>query len=295
MASPELQTVIDLLRGANVFGDLDILKIRAAMAAAPPVPRPPDIEWTAVDAGGVPAEWNTPTDLEPGRTLVYLHGGGYGIGGIESHRGLCSNLARAARARVLNVGYRLAPEHPHPAALEDALSAYRFVIAQGADPAKTAIGGDSAGGGLTLASLVALRDAGEPLPAAAVGISPWTDLTLSSATIDALADRDPMISRPLLEIFRAAYLADLAPETPAASPLFADLQGLPPLLLQVGTAECLLGDVERFAEKARAAGVDVRFEAWEDMIHVWHAFAELLPEGRQAIARIGEYLEERMA
>lgn len=295
MASPELQIVLDLLRGANVFGELDVKKIREAMAAAPPVPKPDDVEWTAVEAGGVPAEWNVPSNAEPGRVIVYLHGGGYGIGGVESHRGLCSNLARAARARVLNVGYRLAPEHPHPAALEDAISAWRFVIAEGADPSKAAIGGDSAGGGLAMAALVALRDAGDPLPAAAIGISPWTDLTLSSETIDALADRDPMISRPLLELFREAYLGDRDPKSPGASPIFADLRGLPPMLLHVGTAEGLLGDAESFAAKARAAGCDVTYEAWDDMIHVWHTFADLLPEGRQAIARIGEYLDARLA
>ncbi|HKK52171.1 MAG TPA: alpha/beta hydrolase fold domain-containing protein, partial [Myxococcota bacterium] len=128
-----------------------------------------------------------------------------------------------------------------------------------------------------------------------IGISPWTDLTLSSETIDALADRDPMISRSLLELFREAYLGDRDPKTPGASPAFADLAGLPPLLLHVGTAEGLLGDAEGFAAKARAAGCDVTFEAWEDMIHVWHTFADLLPEGRQAIARIGEYLDARLA
>ena len=294
MPSPELQTILDMFTTMNPLGGGSIEAIRAGMGQAPPYPQPPDVQWEAVDAGGVPAEWNTPDDAEPGRSIVYLHGGGYAIGGIESHRGLCSNLARACRARVLSVGYRLAPEHPYPAALEDALAAYRWLVAGGADPAKTAIGGDSAGGGLTLGTLVALRDAGEGLPGAGICLSPWVDLSMKDPAIESLAERDPMLSRPVLEMFRDAYLNGGDPTAPTASPLHAKLEGLPPLLIQVGRAEVLLGEVEDFAQRARAAGVDVSLEAWDDMIHVWQTFADMLPEGREAIGDIGKYVAARL-
>jgi len=294
MPSPEFQTVVDMLNTMNPLGGADIAAIRVGMDQAPPYPKPEDIAWQAVDAGGVPCEWNTPDDLEPGRVIVYYHGGGYGIGGVVPHRGLCSNLARACRARVLSVGYRLAPEHPFPAALDDALAAYRFVLGEGADPTKLALGGDSAGGGLALGALVALRDAGDPLPAAALCLSPWVDMTLSDPSIDRLEDQDPMLSRAVLAMFREAYLGDRDPTTPTASPLHAELAGLPPLLIQVGRAEVLIGEVEAFAKQATAAGVDVTLEPWDDMIHVWQTFADMMPEGREAIADIGRYVEARL-
>jgi monoterpene epsilon-lactone hydrolase len=195
---------------------------------------------------------------------------------------------------VLSVDYRLAPEHPHPAAVEDATAAYRFLLDTGISPGNLAIGGDSAGGGLTVACLIALRDAGLPLPAAGVCISPWVDLTQSGESMDSKADEDPMVSREALQVMANAYLGGGDPKEATASPLFADLAGLPPLLIQVGTAETLLDDATRLAERAKSQGVDVTLEAWEEMIHVWHAFAVLLPEGRQAIERIGEFLSERL-
>jgi len=294
MPSPELATIIEMFTTMDPLGAGSIEAIRAGMEQTPPYPQPDDIAWEAVDAGGVPAEWNVPTDAAEGRTIVYFHGGGYAIGGIEGHRGLCSNLARACRARLLSVGYRLAPEHPFPAALDDAVTAYRYALSTGADPARLAVGGDSAGGGLTLGTLLALRDAGDPLPAAGICLSPWVDMTLSDPAIEKVADRDPMLNRPLMEMFRDAYLVDADPKTPTASPLFAELGGLPPLLLQVGRAEILIGEVEQFAKRAQAAGVEVTLEAWDDMIHVWQTFADMLPEGREAIANIGKFVEARL-
>ena len=295
MASAELQTVIGMMKAADPMASGDLMKIRAAMAAAPPYRQPDDITWEKVEADGVPAEWTSPTDAAPGRALVYFHGGGYATGSADLFRGLASHLARATRARVLNVDYRLGPEHRHPAAVEDAVAAYRFAVAQGHAPEHVALVGDSAGGGLVLATLLALRDAGRPLPGAAVAISPWTDLSLSGESLTTKADEDPMVRASILELMADAYVAKEDRLAPTASPLFGDVTGLPPVLIQVGSAELLLDDAKRFAEKLEAADGDVTLEVWEDMIHVWHSFADLLPEGRQAIERIGEYLEKRLA
>ena len=295
MVSPEMQGIIDMMRQMNPLGSGDIATMRAGMDAAPPYPKPEDIEWTAVDAGGVAAEWTTATASLEDRVLVYFHGGGYVMGSAAGHRGMCSNLARATRSRVLNVDYRLAPEAPFPAAVEDAVAAVRFVLDQGTDPARLALGGDSAGGGLTLATLVALRDEGLPLPGAAVAISPWVAMPASSASIHSKGDADPMLTPATIAVLADAYLAGADPKSPTASPLWADLSGLPPLLIQVGTAEVLLDEGRRVAEAATAAGVDVTFEAWDDMIHVWHLFADMVPESREAIEKIGAFLDERLA
>ena len=235
-----------------------------------------------------------PDDCVPGRAVVYLHGGGYATGTLDSARALFSHLARATRARLLAVDYRLAPEHPFPAAVDDAVAAYRFAISAGHAPEAIALCGDSSGGGLALGTLVALRDLGEPMPAAAICMSPWTDLTLSGASLQANRDTDPMVSATTLGLMADAYLGDVDRRSPTASPLFADLAGLPPLLLQVGSGELLLDDTTRFAERAEAAGVDVTLELWDDVFHVWHAFADLLPEARDAIARIGAYVDQRL-
>jgi acetyl esterase/lipase len=215
------------------------------------------------------------------------------MGSIESHRQLVANLSAASDAPVLNVSYRLGPEHPYPAAVEDAMAAYRFALSTGLDPTSVAIAGDSAGGGLTVACLVALRNAGDPLPAAGVCISPWFDLTLTSESMRSKADVDPMVDHRKLSMLAEAYLAGTDPKTPTASPLFADLTDLPPLLVHVGTREVLLDDSTRFCERARSAGVDVELAIWEEMFHVWHAFADLLPEGHEAIDEIGGYLTRR--
>lgn len=298
MASLELEAVIRMLRARPAPTEpLPWPERRRGFEALATAlfPVAADIRVEPTSAGGVPAEWVEAPEIDRHRVLLYLHGGGYTSGSPATHRDLAGRLSRAAGVRVLNVDYRLAPEHPHPAAVEDATAAYRWLLDRGVDAAGAAVAGDSAGGGLTLATLVALRDEGAPLPAAAVGISPWVDLEGVGASMDTKADADPMVQREgLLEMARA-YLGPHPPRTPLAAPLHADLRGLPPLLLHVGTAETLLDDAVRFAERAREAGVDVTLEAWDDMIHVWHIFAPMLPEGQQAIERVGAFLRKRLA
>jgi acetyl esterase/lipase len=292
MASSELKSMIDALRVMDPLGSADIATMRAGMDAAPPYPKPDDIEWERVDAGGVGAEWTRAATSRADCVLVYFHGGGYALGSAEGHRAMCSNLARATRSRVLNVDYRLAPEAPFPAAVEDAVAAYRFALSEGVEPSRMAVGGDSAGGGLALATLVSLRDAGDPLPAAGVAISPWVDMTLSSDSIRTKQDEDPLLKPEVMRVLSETYLAGADPKSPTASPLFAELGGLPPILIQVGTAELLQDEAGRFAEAANRAGVDVSYEPWDEMFHVWHLFADMLPEGRQAIERIAAYLDQ---
>lgn len=295
MSSPELQMVIDMLRGAPpVPREASFAAQRQALedlvAIAPPVT---DVQCSAVDAGGVAAEWVVAPGARDDRAVLYLHGGGYCIGSLRTHRQIAADVSRAAGARVLLIDYRLGPEHPFPAAVEDATRAYRFLLASGLRPAHSAVAGDSAGGGLTVATLLAARDAGAPLPAAGVCLSPWFDLTMSGGSIQGKAAVDPMVQRESLQRMANAYLGTADARTPLASPLFADLRGLPPLLVHVGTAEILLDDSTQFAERARKADVDVTLDVWDDMIHVWHAFAVILPEARQAFERIGEFLHRR--
>jgi monoterpene epsilon-lactone hydrolase len=227
--------------------------------------------------------------------LMYLHGGGYQLGSPGTLRNLIGLLSAGASARVLSVDYRLAPEHPFPAAVEDALTAYRWLLAAGTDPAAIAIAGDSSGGGLALGTLVALRDAGDALPAAAAVISPWTDLALTGESLRTRAEAEVMVKPTGMPETAALYLNGADPRHPYASPLYADLRGLPPILIHVGDAEVILDDSIRFAARARDAGVDVTLEVWDEMPHVWHAFAGLLPEADQAVAGLGAWLDRRYA
>ncbi len=294
MASQELHTIIGMLKARPVNPNATVQEMRAGIDMLASVfPLPADIALEPVDAGGVPAEWVTAPGAQPGRVILYLHGGGYVIGSIRSHRELASRLSRAAGARVLLIDYRLAPEHPHPAAVEDATAAYRWLLSRGIAPSRLVIAGDSAGGGLTVASLVALRDAGQPLPTAGVCLSPWVDLEGIGDSMTSKAGVDPMVQADGLRKMAQCYLGSNDPRTPLAAPLYAELSGLPPLLTQVGSAETLLDDSTRITERARKAGVDVKLEVWEDMIHVWQAFGPMLPEARQAIDGIGKFVQER--
>jgi len=293
MASPQLDLIVQTLRDRPVVQGSDFPSMRAGMEAAVGLfPLPEGVEARPVDAGSVPAEWVSAPGSDPDRVVVYLHGGGYCIGSLATHRGLAGRLAAAAGARVLNVDYRLAPENPFPAAIEDAVAAYRWLLEEGTAPQRVAIGGDSAGGGLTAAPLLALRDEGVPLPASAAMLSPWADLTFSGETHRSLAELDPMVSEAGLRPMAAAYLGDVRPDHPWASPASADLSGLPPLLIQVGSAEVLLDDSRRLARNAEEADVPVTLEIWDDMIHVFQAFAPVLPEAQQGIDRIGAFLRD---
>jgi len=293
MASNELQMIISMLRSQPKLSDLSIEEQRAQMETGlTQFKVPTDVHCDPVDAGGVPAEWITTPGVLAERVIYYLHGGGYVLGSINTHREMVSRLSRAASARVLIIDYRLAPENPFPAAVDDSTAAYHWLLSVGVDPARLVIAGESAGGGLTMATLVALRDAGEPLPRAGICLSPWVDLECLGESMVTKAEIDPVATRDSVLMMAKAYLGNIDPRTPLASPLYADLTGLPPLLIQVGTAEVLFDDATRLADRARAAGVDVILEPWEDMIHMWHFFAAILPEGRQAIDRIGEFIRQ---
>ena len=296
MGSRELTALIHLLTARPILADATVADRRQGFdMLAAKFPLAPDVRRTPVDVAGVPAAWIDTPGADAGRVVLYLHGGGYVIGSINTHADLAARLSRAAAARVLLLDYRLAPEHPYPAAVEDAIAAYRWVLRQGIAPSRLVVAGDSAGGGLTVATLVALRDAGEPRPAAGVCLSPWVDLEGLGASMTTKASVDPMVQRPGLQWFADLYLGGADPRTPLAAPLYAALHTLPPLLVHVGTAETLLDDATRLAERAQAAGVEVTLEAWEDMIHVWHLFAALLPEGQQAIERVGAYIQQHTA
>jgi monoterpene epsilon-lactone hydrolase len=290
MASEELATVLELVSSADL-GGLTLAERRALLgsAGAPP-PSGTQVEPAGPD--GVPAEWVTAAGVTGERVILFFHGGAYHMGSPASLRSLLSQLSAAAGARVLSAGYRLAPEHPFPAAVDDALTVYRWLIASGTDAGQVVISGNSSGGGLALAALVALRDAGDPLPGAAVVMSPWTDLDLAGESLRTRAAADVMLTPEGAREAADWYLADQNPRHPYASPLYADLRGLPPLLIQVGDAEILRDDSTRFAAAARAAGVNVTLEVWDEMPHVWHAFAGLLPEADQAVERIGGWLRE---
>ena len=227
-----------------------------------------DVHVEAVDANGVPAEWTSTPSADPNRVLIFLHGGGYISGSSTSHRAMVAEAGRQAKTRTLALGYRLAPEHPFPAALEDALTGYRYVRALGIDPANVIVAGDSAGGGLTIAMMVELRKAGEALPGCAWCISPWVDLSMSGDSMTSKDAVDPIIRKPYLEELARAYLAGADASDPRASPLRADLTGLPPLLIQCGSAETLLDDAVRLAGSAAHADVPVSLEVYPEMIHV---------------------------
>jgi acetyl esterase/lipase len=255
----------------------------------------PDAKCEKVDAGGVPAEWVAAPGVDPDRAVLYLHGGGYAIGSIDTHRRLAYDISAACGARILVIDYRLAPEHPFPAAVEDAAKAWRWLIAQGFDTRRLAIAGDSAGGGLTIATLVNLRDQKLGLPACAVAISPWVDLEGVGASMTARSAQDPMVQKDGLMWMAGMYLKGKDARTPLAAPLHADLKGLPPLLIQVGTAETLFDDATRLAEKLHAGGGEVKLSAWANMLHVFPLFAPILSEGREGCVEIGTYIRGKMA
>ena len=255
---------------------------------------PPGCLHEPVSAGAVKAERIAPTGAVEGRRILYLHGGGYVGGSPRSHRPLVARLAEAARSAALSIEYRLAPESPFPAAVDDALDAYRHLLAEGVWPERMIVAGDSAGGGLTLALALKLKAEGLPQPAGLFVISPWADLTLAHSTYDTKAADDPMITRVGLDESAAAYLGGGDAKDPLASPVFGDFEGVAPLLIQVGSEEALLGDSLLLAERAGHARVEVRLEVWPEMIHVWHAFGGQLGAARRAIRAAGAWMDEKL-
>ncbi len=255
---------------------------------------PSDITVESVRAPAAPAEWLRSPGAATGPVVLYLHGGGYVIGSPRSHRHLASAIASALGGAALMLDYRLAPEHPFPAAVDDAVAAYRWLLDAGTAARRLVIAGDSAGGGLTVATLLALGEAGLTPPAAGVCISPWVDLTCSGKSYATHATRDPIVVADSVAEMARLYLAGTDPRTPLASPLCANLAGLPPLLIHVGSEEVLLDDATALAAHAQAAGVDTTIEVWPDMIHVWHWFLPMLDEAQAAIARIGDFVRARV-
>lgn len=242
-----------------------------------------------VECGGQPAELLAPADGTE-RALLYLHGGGYVIGSPQSHRHVAAAIAKAAGALTLAPDYRLAPEHAFPAALDDAIAGYDWLQANGWRPEQITIAGDSAGGGLTLAVLLRLKEQGAAQPGAAIAISPWTDMTASGASYQSKAEVDPMVTMSNLRGYADMYRGERALDDPLLSPLFGDLAGLPPMLIQVGDDEVLLDDAREFHARAEAAGTDSSLEVWDKMVHVWHWFGEYLDEAAEANDNIAAFM-----
>jgi acetyl esterase/lipase len=293
MADPEVAALREML--AQRSRPTDIAERRKGFDAfAQAFPTAGDIAVEKVSANGVPAEWTSAPGADTSRAVLYLHGGGYVIGSLDSHRHLTSEIARDLGARSLALHYRLSPEHPFPAPVEDAVAGYRYLLAQGINPSKTAIAGDSAGGGLVVAALVAIREAGLAQPACGWCISPWVDMEGIGGSMTSLAGTDPMVQKePLLEM-SALYLNGADPRSPLAAPIYADLRGIAPLYIQVGAAETLLDDATRLASVAGAADVPVTLEVWPEMPHVWHLFHPHLAAGRRAITAGARYVRAAM-
>lgn len=294
------------------MGQAEIDAIRALLSAKPrPVgweerrqridevgsvwPADTDVKLEPVDLGGVPGEWSSVAGSDASRVLMFFHGGGYCSGSIRSHRRLVTEAGRSAGIRTLAVGYRLAPEHPFPAAMDDALTAWHFLRQQGIAARHIAIGGDSAGGGLAVVLNNRLRDADEELPGCVWLVSPWTDLTMSGSTLITKDNVDPIIHKGYLGELADAYVPPgMDRKDPRVSPLYADLKGLPPMLVQVGSAETLLEDATRFAAAAGAADVSVTLEIWPHMIHAWPMWNAGLKPGRSALAHAGAFMRAHL-
>jgi monoterpene epsilon-lactone hydrolase len=288
MVSERVNTIATTAYGLWLREDATLDDMRCGFDGMCPEP-PADVTITSAEVGGVPGKWVSVPE-SGSTTILHFHAGGYLIGSSQSHRDLAARIARAAGARVFLADYRLAPENPYPAALDDALAAYRGLLADGVDPSDLVVSGDSAGGGLALATLVALRDAGDPLPAAGVHLSAWADLSLSGDSMTANEPLDPLVNRELLQQMADGYLGEHDPTDPRVSPVFADLAGLPPLFLQVGSSEVLESDSVRVADKVRASGGEAELQIGYEMVHVFQMFADRLPEAELAIDQIGRFV-----
>jgi acetyl esterase/lipase len=266
------------------------LRLDSGLKAMPPAMLPKGIEFERVDIGGIEAEWLTPIGRSTEVVILHLHGGGYVSGSAELHRMMTSQLAKSLDARVLAPNYRLAPEHPFPAALEDALEVYRYLLATGCDPADVVVSGDSAGGGLALALVMKLRGSGVPLPAALVLMSPWTDLELKNPSCTEKAGDEALLTVPVLREWALEYAGGARLDDPLLSPVNGDFSGFPPMLVQVGSEEILLDDARILAQRAEAAGVHVHLSVWEGLWHVWQVLGPLVPENEASFTELGVFL-----
>ena len=294
MPSPQFDKLVKILHERQRPPGLPVDRLRSGMEKMA-FPAADDVKVVTGSLGGLSFEEVTAPGADADRALLYLHGGGYVMGSPNTHRKLAGDLSRAGAVRVVVPDYPLAPEHPFPAAIESITALYTALLAEGLPAARIALGGDSAGGGLAVATLLAWRDRGIPLPAAAVVISPWVDLVAGRSVDPALVERDPVCSPGDLAMMGALYLGGADPSQPLASPVYADLAGLPPLLIQVGEAEILLDGARTLAERAGRAGVDVTLDVWPDMIHVWHVFAGRVPEATEAVEAAGAFVAARLA
>ena len=295
MPSKEYKDILELLDSMPDTSGLSFEERRSNFEEqVSQLPIAESVSCEPISAGNIPAEWIVPEGASERSVLLYLHGGGYCIGSINTHHGMVSHIAKAAETRTLLIDYRLAPENPFPAAVVDSTSAYQWLLSQGIAAGDIIIAGDSAGGGLTVSTLVSLKEKGIALPAAAVLISPWVDLAATGDSIISKADIDPMVTKEGLMEMAEAYLDDADPRTPLASPLYADLNGLPPMLIHVGTAEILLDDATRITDRARQAGVEVTLNTAEDMCHIWHLFTIMLPEALAAIEEVAGFMRKHL-
>jgi acetyl esterase/lipase len=293
------------------MSDAEIRALRAKLATQPRSPDyrqrrqdidargleygvPADVVVEPVSVGDLRAEWLSTPGADRNSAILYLHGGGYVIGSMDSHRHLVAEAGRAAASWALSLDYRLAPEHPFPAAVDDALAAYRFLLGRGIRPGRIAIAGDSAGGGLVVSAMLAIRDAGLAQPACGWCISPWVDMEAIGGTMETKAAEDPTVQKAGILDMARMYLNGADPRSPLAAPIYADLRGLAPLLIQVGAAETLLDDAIRLAKLAGAADVRVDLQIWPEMIHVWHLFHPELSAGCRALEEGGSWVRAQM-
>ena len=294
-SSPQLDRVIGIMKDIRSNPPADIHEARAVLDQAFTVyPPASDVTIFEIDAGGVPCQWITAPGVPQDRLIIYLHGGAYATCSPTTHKDLISRLSLASGAAALGVDYRLAPEYLFPAAVEDCLAAYNWALGHGFEPGNIVLAGDSAGGGLVVSVLLAARDSALPLPAAGVCFSPWVDLECTGDSMSVNDHLDAFIKYEGLFARAQSYLGEADPKHPWASALYADLHGLPPLLIHVGSAETLLDDSTRLAILAKDSGVDVSLKIWDDMVHVWQLFASVLPEGQQSIDESGEFIRSKL-
>lgn len=296
MASPELSKVLDFLLKPQADPNPSLEARRAMVDGwADMLPPGPEMAFdTFVIDGRIPAEWVRAPASRPDRLVLYFHGGGFSMGSAKNYRDLASRLAQAAQATVLTIDYRLAPEHPYPAGLDDCVNAYQWLLRNGWHSRQMVVAGDSAGAGLVLSTLLRLRAQSTPLPSACVCISPFADMTLSGDSVTTRAALDPIVRRASAIGSVQRYIRDGSPTDPLVSPVFATFEEFPPMLILVGSHESLLDDSVRVAAAAEAAGVEVELEVWDEMFHIWPYFAGMLPEGQRAIERMGSFIDQVM-